>query len=1019
MLPANLQPIGATLVIDRRHDPVLARVIKEAQRDLDMTTVDGKPPYGIHKLHSLQLFVEERLHWANAQAAAGDDISSGHYNRFMEEHKGQNISLGTLIELGLLSCREKAALLQVLAGDLAPETNPAMERVLLGEDKLNHVCNTAQPPGEKKLVLDSKLLDYADKVKDRYHFIADDTFATRIGIDSAKTYEHLTPGSKIGDLTVKRISSDGKYITVTSALSQSATDHYLALVNGMPRGHQFKIGDHVNYRLRGGDLEPGWQIHFARRIAQDGQRRQDKIIYELYKPDGLEKTLPIDQLPRYCQELANQNNSKSNSKPNAKPEIKPEIPRVPPRVMRAGGTDTVIDNALRNLNTASLGQKLDGADRENISHLADVLKDRNIAEPARRFVAENCNLLREAGKAASNQQFKTYIDTIITLKNEGLLPQQAGQDFSSIIYNKALVKSEECSTLLRAYAEATSRLPNIEKSLNDIGLNGAQVRQYLNDELASVHKASQATQQTFIITQLHAQTRVNLEFILALRKLNEINTLVAPIPHTGDADSLTVFKYQLYSHVQALHGAVDTRLEQEATAAKARNDQKQREARHALDFQVITQAGDQRISGEIQGTVKAEREAVDFEIENIDKQLRNLGWERTKQTRFIELLKKDMAACSDTELIHHGKMSQVIKAMSDGKDSADLNSRLDSLNKILELKHNAQHAKAMAEVGIDTKALLNPHVSVSQLKDYARALDLYANKPIKADLISQTTLTKIHHSIAHCLKDVPVQMGKKKYATHSSDNAIEKAIRAVEDTYTVLDKLPQLQNKADKKQEYTNAIATLMRINLNHHDLTVDLLKASQAEKANYLKLYTNIVLESMEPQQTKLEKGGFQYEKQIIPLIRGALRSHKLAGGDWVFVPSCHGSAADAIGIDGMLINLKEGKFVPLDFAMNTDTLAYKQSQNKDLWALNIPIASLPDSATVIANLDDFLRGIRRSGTKTTRVTRPPEFELDNFSATPGTVQESNNLLPFPSFQKILNTADHAPDSQNDGCKY
>lgn len=70
------------------------------------------------------------------------------------------------------------------------------------------------------------------------------------------------------------------------------------------------------------------------------------------------------------------------------------------------------------------------------------------------------------------------------------------------------------------------------------------------------------------------------------------------------------------------------------------------------------------------------------------------------------------------------------------------------------------------------------------------------------------------------------------------------------------------------------------------------------------------------------LSKTGDGYEHAASQALQRALQDPramaKLPAGDWVFVPASKGSVADDLKIDGMLVDMKTGKVVFVDFAMH-----------------------------------------------------------------------------------------------------
>lgn len=62
----------------------------------------------------------------------------------------------------------------------------------------------------------------------------------------------------------------------------------------------------------------------------------------------------------------------------------------------------------------------------------------------------------------------------------------------------------------------------------------------------------------------------------------------------------------------------------------------------------------------------------------------------------------------------------------------------------------------------------------------------------------------------------------------------------------------------------------------------------------------------------------GLTYESHASQALMKALTKANLSGGQWVYVPSTDGSAADHLKFDGMLINLSNGEYLPVDLAMH-----------------------------------------------------------------------------------------------------
>lgn len=140
-------------------------------------------------------------------------------------------------------------------------------------------------------------------------------------------------------------------------------------------------------------------------------------------------------------------------------------------------------------------------------------------------------------------------------------------------------------------------------------------------------------------------------------------------------------------------------------------------------------------------------------------------------------------------------------------------------------------------------------------------------------------------------------------------------------------------------------------------------------------------------------------------------VESGKLPAGDWVFVPAAKGSVADDLKIDGMLVDLKNGKAVFIDFAMHQTgrepygTLAkkltetYKNGMVKHPWALTLDNESIgwnPKTAEssgqvktdkILERLGSYMKGTQAQelGLNNLRQDVPVQYDIARLRADLG----------------------------------
>lgn len=299
--------------------------------------------------------------------------------------------------------------------------------------------------------------------------------------------------------------------------------------------------------------------------------------------------------------------------------------------------------------------------------------------------------------------------------------------------------------------------------------------------------------------------------------------------------------------------------------------------------------------------------------------------------------------------------------------------------------------------------------ALSQQKDQlGKFLARHAKKPVNLEALGVSD-SLVNQEIAKSLVELCDKFSQVKDFGHASaTSAISSHLRAIDNLYQTLDALPSRAqarySDPKERQIFTDAIVSLALTGLKHPDIEISLTKAMQSKNTHCVEWYANIAKQIDAKETAYLNKGGFKYEQDAIAAIQNSL---KQTNSDWMLIPTAIGSTADKIGIDAIVVNLKEGLFAPIDFAANEGRLQEKGRQGKDLWALHIPVDDLHDAAKV----DIALRRFFRNGNNG---KRPPVFDLDMFTATPGYLGHDKSKVPFPSFDKALLDHDKAQMGTN-----
>lgn len=159
-------------------------------------------------------------------------------------------------------------------------------------------------------------------------------------------------------------------------------------------------------------------------------------------------------------------------------------------------------------------------------------------------------------------------------------------------------------------------------------------------------------------------------------------------------------------------------------------------------------------------------------------------------------------------------------------------------------------------------------------------------------------------------------------------------------------------------------IRKLLEMSGDHQDIVVPFKTLFHANaKPDAVKMYMELLKQTtFDTGATTLPKGGFNYEGKVTPELQRALAANDgtILPEGWVFVPSSHNSTADGIGLDGVLINTHSNppQILPVDFAMDSRTLAKKVLEGKGMWAVSIPPSDLSDPSKVLAHLKSYAEG-------------------------------------------------------------
>lgn len=169
----------------------------------------------------------------------------------------------------------------------------------------------------------------------------------------------------------------------------------------------------------------------------------------------------------------------------------------------------------------------------------------------------------------------------------------------------------------------------------------------------------------------------------------------------------------------------------------------------------------------------------------------------------------------------------------------------------------------------------------------------------------------------------------------------------------------------------------LLRIGGDHSDVVIPVKPLFENGGAHPLGVewYKALIEQSTFDSAITERRAGFRYETETSKAVQRALAANDGSNGlpeGWVFVAAGHNSAADGMGIDGALLNVRENppRIVPLDFANSDGRLAEKvlgltidggiirniKGESGGRWALFMP--SIANDAAVQTQIANYLAG-------------------------------------------------------------
>ncbi|HEY9784730.1 MAG TPA: hypothetical protein V6D17_04945 [Candidatus Obscuribacterales bacterium] len=365
------------------------------------------------------------------------------------------------------------------------------------------------------------------------------------------------------------------------------------------------------------------------------------------------------------------------------------------------------------------------------------------------------------------------------------------------------------------------------------------------------------------------------------------------------------------------------------------------------------------------------------------------GMPEPQRKELLEALRKELVTASPEDFT---RLSQQLR---DFAAATDFNQRLPLVQDILSKKAQVP--------AINLKVALSTEISVDQLKLYRGLVDDYAKIDAVVPTGQRATVRDVIGKHLDDYADVasqPGQLSNQFARTANQSDNIRDAIRG-------------FQSNPNLHPDIAEDVGRLLEAGKDANIRIAFSQIMGPGVKPESVRLYRNLTEQTKKIDGPAGPKSGAVYEYDASVSFQRALAENggKHLEQGWVFVPSAHNSAADGMGIDGMILNVKTGKMVPVDFADSPATLLKKQADGKDMWALHVLRGDLSNPAKVQEVLDQWINNkpmrsmIDRDGNTVVHARgpgRPPQFDQSQFR-TPGEVGGDPSLPELPGFRRTL----------------
>ncbi|HEY9679689.1 MAG TPA: FHA domain-containing protein [Drouetiella sp.] len=345
------------------------------------------------------------------------------------------------------------------------------------------------------------------------------------------------------------------------------------------------------------------------------------------------------------------------------------------------------------------------------------------------------------------------------------------------------------------------------------------------------------------------------------------------------------------------------------------------------------------------------------------------------QTR---LAKSRMSADQQTELM------DALKAHLQTADASQFKELARKMGQIPDIADKANALKTLLELStknpeISFSLALRSNLPVKDLNAYAHVAEALEHVQSVPAGLRENLQGRLNEQLAHYnLKEATSDFGTIRELRNQSENLSD-----------VIDGFARNSNVSETTQK--NVLSLLDMGNDKGIRLAFGQIMAKNADE-RAVQMYTDLTKQSLLIDIPASSSKGHIAEYEGFSRLRDASAENRLTDG-WVFVPSTNGSVADSAGIDGAFINVKTREYVPVDLALDPNTVAKKIGERKGQWAFAIQpneYSTYGDNA--LANrVNQFLspRGLDS--------VQPPHVSLDTFAGY------GNGSAPVPEFRKVL----------------